>query len=153
RVAIDLMVLSVVPNTARELPWEQWRNSFGTIDSNLPAVLNQIRGLGRVVVRTRSQLQAVSGTWTELECSARSLGQKGETADTDDTPNHEAMSASPTAVTKLRIRPSTQSEGGIRIELHAQSSHVEDRTQIERPQLVTVRFNTEVVLHEGSTGV
>ncbi|HEV8003788.1 MAG TPA: hypothetical protein VGP63_28235, partial [Planctomycetaceae bacterium] len=153
RVAIDLMVVSVLPNSGRQLPWDQWRNGFGIVESELPAVLNQIRGLGRVTVRTRSQLQAISGAWTELECSARNVNPKNERPDADDSTDRESANASSTTTTTLHIRPSTQSEGSIRIEVRAQSSHVQDHSQTEPSQLVTVRFNTEVALREGATGV
>jgi hypothetical protein len=159
RVAIDLTVVSVLPNTGRQLPWDQWRNTFGIVEADLPTVLNQIRGLGQVTVRARSQLQGISGTWTELECSAQSINPKGERPDSASSAGQEpanAMSASaaaPSTITTLRIRPSTQSEGTIRIEVRAQSSHLEDHAPTERSQLVTVRFNTDVMLHEGTTGV
>ncbi|HEV8002450.1 MAG TPA: hypothetical protein VGP63_21365, partial [Planctomycetaceae bacterium] len=144
---------SVLPNSGRQLPWDQWRNSFGIVESELPVVLNQIRGLGRVTVRTRSQLQAISGAWTELECSARNANARNERPDADDSTDRESANASSTTTTTLHIRPSTQSEGSIRIEVRAQSSHVEDHSQTEPSQLVTVRFNTEVALREGATGV
>jgi hypothetical protein len=118
-------------------------------------------------VRARSQLQGISGTWTELECSAQSILPKSERSDSAGSADPEPANAVSTpiasapvpftavssTVTTLHIRPSTQSGGTIRIELRAQSSHVEDHPQTERSQLVTVRFNTEVVLHEGATGI
>jgi len=166
RIAIDLIVVSVLPNTGRQLPWDQWRSSFGIAETDLPSVLTQIRGLGRTTVRARSQLQGVSGTWTELECSAQSLNPKsqpdaGGSVNTGGSVSRESANATsqianasaPTTVTTLHIRPSTQSEGTIRIEVRAQSSHLEDHAQTERSQLVTVRFNTDVVLREGTTGI
>jgi hypothetical protein len=167
QIAIELVVVSVLPNTGRQLPWDQWRNSFGSVESDLPSVLSQIRGLGRAIVRARSQLQGISGTWTELECSAQGIMPKSERSDSAGSADREPatapstpiasapvpFAAAPSTVTTLRIRPSTQSEGAIRIELHVQASHVEDHAQSERSQLVTVRFNTEVVLREGQTGI
>jgi hypothetical protein len=162
QIAIELVVVSVMPNTSRQLPWDQWRNSFGSVASDLPHVLSQIRRLGGATVRARSQLQGISGTWTELECSSQSLLPKSERSDSTGSADREAANvlSSPTpsavvpsTVTTLRIRPSAQSGGTIRIELRAQSSHVEDHAQSERSQFVTVRFNTEVVLREGATGI
>jgi hypothetical protein len=161
RIAIDLIVLSVVPATGRQLPWDQWRNNFGIVDSDLPSVFNQIRGLGRTTLRASSQLQATSGAWAELEWSEQNLVTGSNRPDTDDTADGDTANArlisvskpGAPAVTTLRIRPTSQSEGAIRIEVRAQSSQVNDRTRPEHPQLVTVGFNTEVVLHEGATGI
>jgi hypothetical protein len=161
RIAIDLIVLSVVPATGRQLPWDQWRNSFGIVDSDLPTVFNQIRGLGHTTLRASSQLQATSGAWAELEWSEQNLVTGNNRPDADDASGTDPANArsisvskpSASAVTTLHIRPTSQSEGAIRIEVRAQSSQVNDRTRPEHPQLVTVRFNTEVVLHEGATGI
>jgi hypothetical protein len=161
RIAIDLVVLSVLPTTGRQLPWDQWRNSFGSVDSDLPSVFNQIRGLGHTTLRANSQLQTISGAWAELEWSEQNIVPGNNRPDTDDSADRDPANARSVsvskpgapAVTTLRIRPSSQSEGAIRIEVRAQSSQVDDRTRPERPQLVTVRFNTEVVLREGATGV
>jgi hypothetical protein len=161
RIAIDLVVLSVVPTTGRQLPWDQWRNSFGSVDSDLPSVFNQIRGLGHTTLRASSQLQTISGAWAELEWSEQNIVPRTNRPDTDDSADRDPANArsisvskpGAPAVTTLRIRPSIQSEGAIRIEVRAQSSQVDDRTRPERTQLITVRFNTEVVLREGATGV
>jgi len=127
----------------------------------LPTVFNQIRGLGHTTLRASSQLQAISGAWAELEWSEQNIVPASNRPDTDDTADRDPANArsisvskpGAPAVTTLRIRPSSQSEGAIRIEVRAQSSQVDDHTRPERPQLVTVRFNTEVVLHEGATGI
>jgi hypothetical protein len=161
RIAIDLVVLSVLPTAGRQLPWDHWRDSFGIVDSDLPSVFNQIRGLGHTTLRASSQLQAISGAWAELEWSEQNIVPASNRPDTDDTADRDAADArlisvskpGAPAVTTLRIRPTCQSEGAIRIEVRAQSSQVDDRTRPERPQLVTVRFNTEVQLREGVTGV
>jgi hypothetical protein len=163
RIAIDLVVVSAVPGAGRQLPWDQWRNSFGIVDSDLPLVLNQIRDFGLTTLRARSQLQAISGTWTELEWSAQSVAPGSSPSDSADSEDHEKtgpVASTPvrslpaaTPITTLHVRPSSQSDGTIRIEVRAQSSRLEDHTHAERPQLVTVRFNTEVVLREGATGV
>jgi hypothetical protein len=161
RIAIDLVVLSVLPTTGRQLPWDQWRNSFGSVDSDLPSVFNQIRGLGHTTLRANSQLQTISGAWAELEWSEQNIVPGNNRPDTDDSADRDLANAQSIsvskpgapAVTTLRIRPSSQSEGAIRIEVRAQASQVDDHTRPERPQLVTVRFNTEVVLREGATGV
>jgi hypothetical protein len=161
RIAIDLVVLSVLPTTGRQLPWDQWRNSFGIVDADLPSVFNQIRGLGHTTLRATSQLQAISGSWAELEWSEQNLASGSNLRDAEDSAERDAADArsrsrsnpGTPAVTTLRIRPSSQSEGAIRIEVRAQSSQIDDHTRPERPQLVTVRFNTEVVLREGATGV
>jgi hypothetical protein len=147
RIAIDLAVVSILPDGGRSLPWNQWRDSFGIIDSDLPVVLNQVRGMGRAIVRASSQLQAMSGTWAELECVAQAAGPAS-------SPNESAAVVNTgVTTTTLHIRPSRQSDGDIRIEVRAQSSRLEDHAPAERPQLVTVRFNTEVVLRDGATGV
>jgi Bacterial type II and III secretion system protein len=161
RIAIDLVVLSVVPTTGRQLPWDQWRNSFGSVDSDLPSVFNQIRGLGHTTLRANSQLQTISGAWAELEWSEQNIVPGNNLRDAEDSADRDPANArsisvsksGAPAVTTLRIRPSSQSEGAIRIEVRAQSSQIDDHTRPERPQLVTVRFNTEVVLREGATGV
>jgi hypothetical protein len=161
RIAIDLVVLSVLPTAGRQLPWDHWRDSFGIVDSDLPSVFNQIRGLGHTTLRASSQLQAISGAWAELEWSEQNIVPASNRPDTDDTADRDAANArlisvskpGAPAVTTLRLRPTSQSEGAIRIEVRAQSSQVDDHTRSERPQLITVRFNTEVVLREGATGV
>lgn len=161
RIAVDLIVLSVVPATGRQLPWDQWRNSFGIVDSDLPSVFNQIRGLGHTTLRASSQLQATSGAWAELEWNEQNLVTGSNRPDAVDTSGSDAANArsisvskpGASAVTTLRIRPSSQSGGAIRIDVRAQSSQVNDHMRPEHPQLVTVRFNTEVVLHEGATGI
>jgi hypothetical protein len=161
RIAIDLVVASVVPTTGRQLPFNQWRDSFGNAESGLPTVLDQIRRVGNTASRASSQLQTTSGTWTELQWSeqdiaaantavpsddATAVGGSGEPSTTHSKPNAAAL-------TSLRIRPTAQPDGSIRIEVHAQSSHVETHGHPASPQLVTVRFNTQVVLREGATGV
>jgi type II secretory pathway component GspD/PulD (secretin) len=147
RIAIDLAIVSILPNSGRTLPWNQWRDSFGIIDSDLPAVLNQIRGMGRASVRASSQLQAMSGTWAELECIAQTTAHASDPGESAAAVNIGATT------TTLHIRPSRQSDGAIRIEVRAQSSRLEDHVAAEHPQLVTVRFNTEVMLRDGATGV
>jgi hypothetical protein len=160
RIAIDLVVVNVVPTAGEQLPWEQWRNSFGTVESDLPAVLKQIRSLGRATVCTRSQLQGLGGTWTELSWSEQSVaGSPRIDAAAPDEEDREpptppvSNTAGATALTTLHVRPSIQPDGAIRLEVRAQSGRIENRGQSQRPQLVSVRFNTEVVLHEGATGV
>ena len=160
RIAIDLVVLSVWPNAGRQLPWDQWRNSFGIVESELPAVLNQISGLGHATPLVSNQLQTISGTWTELEWGEQTLASQSsadsaESMERDTAAPSANTAANPaaSAITKLRVRPTSQSEEAIRIEVRAQSSRLENRARPERPQLVTVRFNTEVVLREGATGV
>jgi hypothetical protein len=161
RIAIDLVVVSVVPATGSQLPWNQWRQAFGIVESDLPSVLNQLRGLGRASVRTRSQLQTVSGTWTELTCSEQSLvtttsrldlDEPEERASADGTSSIRPLASAPAATTTLHVRPTSQADG-IRLEVRAQASHTETRAAAEHPQLITVRFSTEVLLHEGSTGI
>jgi hypothetical protein len=160
RIAIDLVVVSVVPTSGERLPWEQWRNSFGTVESDLPSVLKQIRCLGRATVCTRSQLQGLGGTWTELSWSEQSVaGSPRIDAAAPDEEDREPPTppvnntAGATALTTLHVRPSIQPDGAIRLEVRAQSGRIENRGQPQHPQLVSVRFNTEVVLHEGATGV
>jgi hypothetical protein len=163
RIAIDLVVVNIVPNEGRQLPWDQWRNSFGIVDSDLPTVVRQVRELGRTTVRASSQLQGMSGTWTELEWSEQNLAPRNSLADLSASADREATSptvisssAATTlapAVTTLRVRPTNQPEGTIRLEVRAQSSRLEERAHAEHAQLVTVRLNTEVVLREGATGV
>jgi hypothetical protein len=160
RIAIDLVVLRVLPTAGRQLPWDQWRSSFGIVDSELPTVLTQIRGLGHTTLQAASQLQTLSGAWTELEWSEQDIGPSSSRAVADDSADSNATNAPlvsrsypMAAITTLHIRPSSQSEGLIRIEIRAQSSHSDDHAHAERPQVVAVRFNTEVVLREGATGV
>ncbi len=160
RIAIDLVVVNVVPTRGDQLPWEQWRNSFGTVESDLPSVLQQIRSLGRATVCTRSQLQGLGGTWTELAWSEQSVAgnPRTDTAAADEEDREPptppvSNTAGATALTTLHVRPSIQPDGAIRLEVRAQSCRIENRGQPQHPQLVSVRFNTEVVLHEGATGV
>jgi hypothetical protein len=160
RIAIDLVVVNVVPTSGEQLPWEQWRNSFGTVETDLPAVLKQIRSLGRATVCTRSQLQGLGGTWSELAWSEQSVAGSPRTDaaapdDEDREPSTPPVNntAGATALTTLHVRPSIQPDGAIRLEVRAQSGRIENRGQPQHPQLVSVRFNTEVVLHEGATGV
>jgi hypothetical protein len=160
RIAIDLVVVNIVPTTGEQLPWEQWRNSFGTVESDLPSVLKQIRSLGRATVCTRSQLQGLGGTWTELAWSEQSIGGSPRT-DATGTDEEDREPPTPpanntagaTALTTLHVRPTIQPDGAIRLEVRAQSGRIENHGQPQHPQLVSVRFNTEVVLHEGATGV
>jgi hypothetical protein len=160
-IAIDLVVVSVLPAASRHVPWDRWRNSFGIVEADLPSVLNQIRGLGRATVRASSQLQGISGSWTELEWREQSVAP-GSSRPASDSAERETgpvtsmpISSTPAAtlITTLRVRPSSQSDGAIRIEVRAQSSRLEDHAHGERDQVVTVRFNTEVLLREGATGV
>ncbi len=160
RIAVDLVVVNVVPTRGEQLPWEQWRNSFGTVESDLPSVLRQIRGLCRATVCTRSQLQGLGGTWTELAWSEQNVvgSPRSEAAAAEEEDREPLTSpvnnpAGATALTTLRVRPSVQPDGAIRLEVRAQSGRIENRGQSQHPQLVSVRFNTEVVLHEGATGV
>jgi hypothetical protein len=160
RIAIDLVVVSVVPTSGEQLPWEQWRNSFGTVESDLPCVLRQIRGLGRATVCTRSQLQCLGGTWTELAWSEQSVAGSPhpdaaalDEEDREPSTSPSNNTAGATALTTLHVRPRIQPDGTIRLEVRAQSGRLENRGQPQRPQLVSIRFNTEVVLHEGATGV
>jgi hypothetical protein len=162
RIAIDLAVANVVPAAGSLLPSDQWRNSFGIVDGDLSSVLKQIGALGRTKLSESRQLQAINGAWIELEWSATSVNSPvslpraadlGET-ETERPATSPALSpTSPTALTTLRLRPTVQSDGAIRVEVRAQSSRVEARSHNDRPQLVTVRFNTQVVLREGATGV
>jgi hypothetical protein len=144
RIAIDLMVINVSLDAGQHLPVDQWRNEFGSVEADLLNVVNQVRGTGRVTLRASSQLQTISGTWTELDLSERSVA-----------PATEPITAEPTGstVTTLRVRPTAQPEGVIRLELHANSSRPEQHVHGERHQQVTVRFNTEILLREGATGI
>jgi len=122
-------------------------------------LLKQIRGSGRTTVRVRSQLQGLSGSWTELAWSEQNVAglPRAEATAPDEeegvakTP--AVNSTEPVALTTLHVRPSIQPEGAIRMEVRAQSGRIENYGQAGRPQLVSVRFNTEVLLHEGATGV
>jgi hypothetical protein len=160
RIAIDLVVVSVMPSSGSQLPWNQWRQNFGIVDSDLASVLNTLRGLGRASVRARSQLQTISGSWTELTCGEQSLvaptsrpdaDEPEDRTSTDGSANSSALPAA-RSLTTLHVRPTSQADG-IRLEVRAQSSHTESRAPTGPPQLITVRFNTEVLLHEGSTGI
>jgi hypothetical protein len=158
RIALDLVVLSVVPSAGRQLPLNQWRDSFGKVESDLPSVLDQIRRVGYTTSRASSQLQTTSGSWTELQWSEQNItaatgaAAAGNLA-TDEATREPSSKPNAAALTSLRIRPTGQTDGSIRIEVRAQSSRVESRAPAERPQLVTVRFSTQVVLREGATGV
>jgi hypothetical protein len=140
RIAIDLMVINVSFDAGQHLPVDQWRNEFGIIEADLLNVVNQVRGTGRVTLRASSQLQAISGTWAELELNERSVAP----ATSEPTPS---------TATTLRVRPTAQPEGAIRLELHANSSRPEEHGHGERHQQVTVRFNTEILLRDGTTGI
>lgn len=146
RIAIDLMVINVSLDAGQHLPVDQWRNEFGSVEADLLNVVNQVRGTGRVTLRASSQLQTISGTWAELELSERNVA-----AATASWPTTAEPAGS--TVTTLRVRPTAQSEGVIRLELHADSSRPEEHVHGERRQQVTVRFNTEIVLREGTTGI
>ncbi len=122
-------------------------------------MLKQIRGSGRTTVRVRSQLQGLSGSWTELAWSEQNVAGLPR-ADATTPDEEEGVAKTPVvnstelaALTTLHVRPSIQPEGAIRLEVRAQSGRIENHGQAGRPQLVSVRFNTEVLLHEGATGV
>jgi hypothetical protein len=146
RIAVDVMVINVSLDAGQHLPVDQWRNDFGSVQADLLSVVNQIRGTGRVTLRANSQLQTISGTWAELELSERNLTSATTTSATTAEP-------AGSTVTTLRVRPTAQPEGVIRLELLAHSSRPEEHVHGERRQQVTVRFNTEILLREGATGI
>jgi hypothetical protein len=108
--------------------------------------LNSLRVLGRVSAIATNQLQVIDRQWAQLEWTERACRSSagGETA--------AALDATLRLATKLHIRPSVLSSGLIRLEVHPTSSRLKEGSSV-RPEIATVAFTTDIVLHAGATAV
>ncbi len=146
RVVIDALIADVaLPDTVPP-GWELRQSRFGVIDAEPRIVLNSLRVLGRVSAIATNQLQVIDRQWAQLEWTERGCRSSagGEPA--------AAQDATLRLATKLRIRPSILSSGLIRLEVHPTSSRLKEGSTV-RPEIATVAFTTDIVLHAGATAV
>jgi type II secretory pathway component GspD/PulD (secretin) len=139
RVVIDAVIADIALADSVPAGWQLHHSHFGVIDGEPQSVVTSLRKLGRVSVIATNQLQVIDRQWTQLEWTERS--SQSSAAD------HSVRMA-----TRFRIRPSVLASGTIRLEVHPTSSRLKD-SATARPQLATVAFTTDMVLHDGSTAL
>jgi hypothetical protein len=147
RVVIDALIADVALPDSVPPGWELRQSRFGVIDAEPRIVLNSLRVLGRVSAIASNQLQVIDRQWAQLEWTER-----GCRASAGSVPVGDAQDASLRLATILRIRPSVLSSGLIRLEVHPTSSRLKEGSSV-RPEIATVAFTTDIVLHAGATAV
>jgi hypothetical protein len=148
RVVIDALIADVTLPDSVPPGLELQQSRFGLIDAEPRDVVKRLRALGHVAVIATNQLHVVDRQWAELEwtqrlCESSAGGQ----------PTVAAQESSLRLATKFRIRPSVLSNGLIRLEVHPESSRLRQAARSERPEMATVAFTTDLVLHAGATAV
>jgi hypothetical protein len=148
RVVIDALIADVALPDSVPPGLELRQSHFGVIDAEPRAVVNSLRALGHVSIIATNQLQVVDRQWAELEWTQR-LGE----STAGGQPAAAAQELSLRLGTKFRIRPSVLADGLVRLEVHPQSSRLKPGSRSERPEMATVAFTTDIVLHAGATAV
>jgi type II secretory pathway component GspD/PulD (secretin) len=139
RVVIDAVIADIALADAVPAGWQLSHSHFGVIDAEPQSVIASLRTLGRVSVIATNQLQVIDRQWAQLEW-------------TEGSSQLSASDRSLRMATRFRIRPSVLAGGTIRLEVHPTSSRLKDAAT-PRPQLATVAFTTDLVLHDGSTAL
>jgi hypothetical protein len=144
RVVIDALIADVALSDSTPPGWELEKSRFGVVDAEPRSVLNSLRGNSRVHVIATNQLQVIDRQWASLEWTqGGSQPPESRSADTG---------ASLHLATSFRLRPSILPGGLVRLEIHPTSSR---RTQgvSPRPEVATLTFTTDLVLHSGATAL
>jgi type II secretory pathway component GspD/PulD (secretin) len=139
RVVIDAVIADIALADAVPAGWQLSHSHFGVIDAGVQSVVASLRTLGRVSVIATNQLQVIDRQWAQLEW-------------TEGSSQMSAFDRSLRMATRFRIRPSVLAGGTIRLEVHPTSSRLKDAATA-RPQLATVAFTTDIMLHDGSTAL
>jgi len=147
RVVIDALIADVTLPDSVPPGLELQQSRFGLIDAEPRAVVSTLRALGHVSVIATNQLHVVDRQWAVLEWTQRLCESSAGGQPT------AAVQSSLRLATKFRIRPSVLSNGLIRLEIHPQSSRLKQVARSERPEMATVAFTTDLVLHPGATAV
>ncbi len=147
RVVIDALIADVTLPDSVPPGWELRQSQFGMIEAKPRTVLDSLRVLGRVRVIATNQLQVIDGQWAQLEWTQRACQLPA-----GREPVAAGWDASLRLATKFRIRPSVLSSGRIRLEVHPTSSRLKEGSSV-RPEIATVAFTTDIVLHAGATAV
>lgn len=147
RVVIDALIADVALPDSVAPGWELRQSRFGVIEAEPRTVLNSLRTLGRVCVIATNQLQVIDRDWAQLEWTERDWESSGAAESVA-----AAHDASLRRATKFRIRPSVLSSGLVRLEVHPTSSRLKEGSSV-RPEIATVAFTTDIVLHAGATAM
>ena len=147
RVVIDALIADVTLPDSVPPGWELRQSQFGMIEAEPRTVLDSLRVLGRVRVIATNQLQVIDRQWAQLEWTERACQLPA-----GREPVAAGWDASLRLATKFRIRPSVLSSGRIRLEVHPTSSRLKEGSSV-RPEIATVAFTTDIVLHAGATAV
>jgi hypothetical protein len=147
RVVIDALIADVALPNSVPPGWELRQSRFGVIDAEPRTVLNSLRVLGRVSALATNQLQVIDRQWAQLEWTERA-GRSSAGGE----PVGPAQDPFLRLSTTIRIRPSVLSSGLIRLEVHPTSSRLKEGPSV-RPEIATVAFTTDIVLHSGATAV
>jgi hypothetical protein len=157
RVVIDALIADVALPDSVAPGWELPQSRFGVIEAEPRTVLNSLRIVGRVCVIATNQLQVIDRQWAQLEWTERDWESSGATERARDSSGATesvaaAHDASLRRATKFRIRPSVLSNGLVRLEVHPTSSRLKEGSSV-RPEIATVAFTTDIVLHAGATAI
>jgi hypothetical protein len=144
RVVIDALIADVALSDSTPPGWELEKSRFGIVDAEPRSVLNLLRSTGRVHVIATNQLQVIDRQWASLEWT-QGGSQPSESRWAD-------ASASLHLATSFRLRPSILSGGLVRLEVHPTSSRRKDGVS-PRPEVATLTFTTDLVLHSGATAL
>ena len=105
---------------------------------------NSLRRTGRVHVIATNQLQVIDHQWASLEWT-QGVSQPSESRWID-------ASASLHLATSFRLRPSILPGGLVRLEVHPTSSRRKEGVS-PQPEVATLSFTTDLVLHSGATAL
>jgi hypothetical protein len=144
RVVIDALIADVALPDSTPPGWEVEKSRFGVVDAEPRAVLNSLRGTGRVHVIATNQLQVIDRQWASLEWT-QGASQPSENRWAD-------AGASLHLATSFRLRPSILPGGLVRLEIHPTSSRRKEGVS-PRPEVATLTFTTDLVLHSGATAL
>ena len=144
RVVIDALIADVALSDSIPPGWELEKSRFGVVDAEPRAVLNSLRGTGRVHIIATNQLQVIDRQWASLEWSRAARSRRKADRTTQEPPCTWRRASA--------CVPRSSPGGLVRLEIHATSSRRKEGVS-PRPEVATLTFTTDLVLHSGATAL
>jgi hypothetical protein len=143
RIVIDALIADMALPDSVAPGWEIDQSHNGVIDAPPRTALNSLRVLGRARVIATNQLQVIDRQWASLEWTEGALPPA-------ENGSADAPASALRQATRFRVRPSILADGLIRLEVHPTCSRRKEGIP-GRPEVTTVTFTTDLVLHAGTT--
>jgi hypothetical protein len=128
---------------------EMLRSKFGVVDGDPSDFVKALEAAGPTSVLAANQVYVPNRQWIDLRLTEQDW--LPQAADKD--PSHATLRGAVRASARIGIRPSVLPDGLVRLELHPELSRMKPGSGSERPQLETIAFSTDIVLHAGTTAV